>query len=450
MPVTHEENPVSVSGNNRTKQIGETLEWVERAVWTDRMLQTLVKGVKGGVWFSLIDKVYSRQNLEASYRKVRSNGGRSGVDHISVEAFGKRLAEEIEQLHTELREGKYKPQRILRVNIPKPGTSKQRPLGIPRIRDRVVQTALRNVLEPIFEIGFHDQSHGFRPGHNCKDALREVDRLLKDGYLWVVDVDLESYFDTIPHKPLLNMIEEKVADSRILELVRTTLKQEVLSDLGSWTPEMGSPQGAVISPLYSNIYLNPLDYHMSESGYRMVRYADDAVVLCQSKEDAQHALAELQVWTQEKHLKLHPEKTCIVDMISSKGLDFLGYHFESSRHHVGKINRWPRNKSMNKLRENIRKHTKRTNGKSMPEIIKRTNHILRGWFNYYQHSHRYTFSGVDGWVRMRLRSILRKRMKKRGVGKGSDHQRWPNNYFRDLGLFSTVDARASLMQSSMR
>jgi len=239
------------------------------------MLAALEQGVKGGNWYSLMDKVYKVENLTSGFRKVEANKGSAGVDHVTVEMFGDRWIENLQHLSEQLASGQYRPQPIRRVWIPKPGTKEMRPLGIPTVRDRVVQAALRNAIEPIFEREFAAQSYGFRPGRGCKDALRRVDGLLKAGYEWIVDVDLKSYFDTIPHEQLLARIRERVADSKVLDLITAFLKQGVMGGLAGWTPETGTPQGAVISPLLSNIYLNPLDHQMANRGTEMVRYADD-------------------------------------------------------------------------------------------------------------------------------------------------------------------------------
>jgi RNA-directed DNA polymerase len=239
------------------------------------MLTALEDGVKGGKWFSLIDKVSSKANLRASFRKVKANKGSAGVDHVTIEMFEIHLEENLERISRELISGDYQPQAIRRVWIPKAGSRKKRPLGIPTVRDRVVQGALRHVLEPIFEAEFAPESYGFRPGRGAKDALRRVWEWLKDGYTYVVDADLESYYDTIPRGPLLRRMTEQVADGKVLDLVEKYLRQEVMDSAKQWTPERGTPQGAVLSPLLSNIYLNTLDHLMVEKGYRMVRYADD-------------------------------------------------------------------------------------------------------------------------------------------------------------------------------
>jgi len=354
-----------------------------------------------------------------------------------------RREQYLSRLHAMLKEGTYAPQSVKRTWIPKPGSAQKRPLGIPTVRDRVAQTALRNVLEPIFERTFADHSYGFRPGRGCKDALRRVGHLLKSGHHHVVDADLKSYFDSIPHERLLERVEERVSDGRVLDLVRAYLKQGVLDGLERWTPEDGTPQGAVISPLLSNIYLNPLDHFMARQGVEMVRYADDFVLLCRTWSEAEEALEQVRRWVEAQGLTLHPDKTCIVDVREPGGFDFLGYHFERGM-------KWPRKKSMRKLHDSIRVRTRRANGHSLDCIIAKINPILRGWFEYFKHSHWNVFSSVDGWVRMRLRSILRKRAHGKGRGRGKDHQRWPNAYFARLGLFSLQEARARTCQPSKR
>jgi RNA-directed DNA polymerase len=407
------------------------------------MLAALERGVKGGKWFSLIDKVYASENLLAGYKKVKANGGGAGADHETIERYEARMGENLGKLTKELKEGRYQPQAIKRQWIPKAGSGKLRPLGIPTVRDRVAQTALRNVLEPIFEQGFAEQSYGFRPNRGCKDALRRVDELLKKGKTWVVDADLESYFDTIPHTELMKRVEEKVSDGAVQKLVEGYLKQEIMEGMKHWVPEEGSPQGAVISPLLSNIYLNPLDHEMAKKGREMVRYADDFVILSGSREEAEAALEEVREWVEQAGLRLHPEKTRIVDAKERGGFDFLGYHFERGM-------KWPRKKSLKKFKDTIRVKTKRTNGDSLKRIIERVNETARGWFGYFKHSHRTTFTTLDGWIRMRMRSILRKRRGGKGRGRGRDHQRWTNDYFARQGLFSLVTAHAVARQSCSR
>jgi RNA-directed DNA polymerase len=308
-----------------------------------------------------------------------------------------------------------------------------------------VEAALRHVLEPIFEQTFAERSYGFRPGRGTKDALREVERLLRAGYGQVVEADWKSYFDTIPWVRLLERVEEHIADGRVLSLVKAFLSQGVMEQGRLREAKEGTPQGGVISPLLANIYLNALDHHMAREGYAMVRYADDLIILCRSREQAQAALVELQEWTREAGLNLHPDKTGLVDMAEpGAGFDFLGYHFGRTR--KGKLDRWPRSKSLRKFKDSIRQNTRRNNGHSLAQIVQRTNRITRGWFEYFKHSNRWTFPKLDSWVRQRLRSILRRRLHRKGRARGSDHQRWPNAFFAAQGLFSLVQAHAAALQ----
>ena len=438
-----EEQPEAVPA--RATRAGEILlrwGWVESTVWTERMLTALEQGVKGGKWFSLVDKVHPERTLRAAFSQVAANKGAAGVDHVTVKMFDDRLEENLKGLSEDLQSGRYRPQQIRRHYIPKPGSKEKRPLGIPTVRDRVVQTAALMALEPMFEHDFAEHSYGFRPGRGCKDGLRRVDELLKVGCTYIVDADLKSYFDTIPHDRLLALVGHKVSDGRVLSLIESFLKQGVLDGLREWTPEEGSPQGGVISPLLSNIYLNPLDHLMAEQGFEMVRYADDFVILCRSPEEAARALAVVQHWTAEAGLTLHPDKTKIVDATVAS-FDFLGYRF-------AKGTRYPRPKSMQKLKDAIRAKTKRNSGKCLQAIIRDLTPTLRGWFAYFQHCRSFTFTTLDKWIRMRLRSILRRRLRLKGRGRGADHQRWPNAFFAKHGLYSLKAAHALVRQPSPR
>ncbi|MFH1148838.1 MAG: group II intron reverse transcriptase/maturase [Actinomycetota bacterium] len=417
---------------------------MEASVWTERMLAALDRGVKGGRWYSLMDKVRSEDNLRAAFARVKANGGSAGADHQTIEMFGAHLEENLEQLRQELESGTYRPRPARRVWIAKPGRKgEERPLDIPAVRDRVVQTALRHVLEPIFEREFAEHSYGFRPGRGNKDALRRVEQLLKAGKAWVVDADLKNFFGTVSHDILLSRLKEKVSDGKVLELIEAFLKHKVLEGMEGWEPEAGTPQGAVISPLLSNVYLDPLDREMERQGHEMVRYADDLVILSGSEAEARNALAALERWTTSVGLALHPEKTRVVDATEPGGFDFLGYHFERGM-------RWPSAKNLKKLRDKIRAKTKRTNGFSLEVIIWKVNQTLVGWFGYFKHSHWTTFTYLDPWIRMRLRSILRRRKGLVGRGRGADHVRWPNAFFAEQGLFSLVAAHAEASQSAVR
>jgi len=422
--------------------------WTEPSVWTERMLTALETGVKGGKWFSLIDKVWSPANLDAAWHRVQANGGAGGVDHRTVAQFGSRVAQELGALGMALREDRYSPHGVRRVYIPKPGSAEKRPLGIPTVRDRVVQAALRQVLEPIYEATFAPTSYGFRPGRGCRDALREVARHLDAGHLYIVDVDIRKYFDSIPHEALMARVAEQVADERVLRLLRQFLKQGVMEQGQVTDPEAGTPQGGVISPLLANVYLNPLDHLLAAQGCAAVRYADDMVILCRTPAEAEATLELLRHWITAAGLELHPEKTRIVDMAQvGSFFDFLGYRFKRTRH---RLLWFPRPKSLARLRDAVREQTRRTNGRSLAETVRRLNPVLRGWYLYFQHSFANVFPTVDAWVRMRLRSILRKRHHRRGRGRGLDHHRWPNAFFAEQGLFSLAAAHAAACQSVRR
>lgn len=424
-----------------TKQEGEATgirsnrwSWVEPAAWTEPMLEALEHGrVKGGKWFSLIDKIGKTKNLEAALRRVKENKGGAGIDHVTPAVFEREAAANLQRLQNQLQAGTYQPQAIRRVYIPKPGSGEKRPLGIPTVRDRVMQAATRQVIEPIFEHEFKDCSYGFRPGRSSKDALRAVDAKLKEGRTIVVDTDIRNFFGSVKHDTLMALVERRIADSRVLELIRGFLEQRVL-DEPLWEPT-GTPQGAVISPLLANIYLHELDVVMTNAGLEMVRYADDLVVLCRTEDEAEEALGLLRCTLERLSLEMHPEKTRVVNMQHEGArFTFLGYEFVRSGRD-GRLKRYPSKKSEKKLRERIRKHTRRTNRHSLAKIVAGVNPILRGWYEYFRNSSSSAFEATDSWVRARLRSILEKRNHHRNRGHGMAHRRYPNAYFNTNGLF---------------
>ncbi len=415
--------------------------WVEASVWTDRMLAALGNGVRGGKWHSLIDKVYAPQTLWASWRRVAANHGAAGIDRMSVERFEANAEYYLKVLGQELRNRSYKPAPIRRVYIPK-GKGKTRPLGIATVKDRIVQGALKLVLEPIFEKEFLPVSFGFRPQRSCKDALRIVDRGLKDGFTWVVDADLQSYFDTIPKQGLMELVKGRVSDVNALRLLQQFLDQQVIEGLKYWTPTAGTPQGSVISPLMANLYLHDLDKLLSSDEHKYVRFADDFVVMCRTRQEAEKVLVVIQEWVDNHALVLHPDKTRVGNCAEKgQGFEFLGYRFEAGR-------RWSRPKSRKALRDKIRQLTGRTRSGSLESITAELNPILRGWFGYFKHAHRSTFRDVDGFVRRRLRAVLRKREERPGFGRTSiDHRRWPHAFFAQRRLFALQEAFLAASQS---
>lgn len=415
----------------RAKQGAEPRDWswVEASVWTDRMVSALETGVKGGVWYSLMDKVYAADTLAAAWAKVQANGGAAGVDQQSIERFATHAQTYLAALSRALREGDYRPAAIRRVLIPK-GNGGLRPLGIPTVKDRIAQTAVKFVMEPILEAHFHPASFGFRPKRGCRDALRVVDGLVKSGHCFVVDADLKSYFDTIPHDRLMARLKGRISDGRLLALVQGWLDQEIMADCERWTPVGGTPQGAVISPLLANLYLHPLDDLMAAHGLSMVRYADDFVVLCDSLERAREALALIRTFVSENGLTLHPDKTHVGDCrIVGQGFEFLGYRFEAGRRYVRKT-------SLIRLRDRIRAKTRRTSGQGLARTIAALNPVLKGWFGYFKHA-THGLRDVDAFVRRRLRAMLRKQEKRPGNGIcRNDQMRWPNAFFAQAGLFT--------------
>ncbi len=412
----------------------EKWPWIEASIWTDNMLMALKSGVKGRKWFSLIDKVVKPVNLVSAWEKVRRNNGAAGIDKVTIEKFEKSNTRYFGEIISEIGKGTFTPQAVRREFIPK-GGGKLRPLGIPTVKDRVIQAAIKHAIEPIFEIEFLDMSYGFRPGKGAKDALREVDKAIKDGYVWVMDADIQGYFDNIPHDKLMGKVERRISDGKLLRIIESYLTAKIMEEMNEWVPDKGTPQGGVLSPLLANIYLHDLDVIMTQAGFKMFRYADDFVILTKDEESARQAFELVRVWTTEHGLTMHPDKTHIGNcMIQGQGFEFLGYRFESG-------NRQVRKKSLDKFKDKVREKTKRACGKSLNTVIESLNPMLKGWFGYFKHAHEWTFGSLDGWIRRRLRAILRAQEKRPGRGKTfNDHMKWPNNFFKVKGLFSLKDA----------
>ena len=301
-----------------------------------------------------------------------------------------------------------------------------------------MQTALVNVIEPILDHTFHERSFGFRRGRGCHDALRVVEEKLAAGYVYVVDADLKGYFDTIPKDRLLAMVGEQISDRRVLSLIKSYLDQSIMEELRTWTPEAGVPQGAVLSPVLANLYLNPLDHQMSDAGFEMVRYADDFVILCGSLEEAESALELVRQWVESAGLTLHPDKTQVVDSRETS-FSFLGYSFRG---------KWifPRKKSREKLVNKLRELTPRKSGQSLASTIQEINQVTQGWFGYFRHCHWRLFKELDGMIRRRLRRQLLKRHRNNPKRQCRTH-RWPNVYFTERGFWSLREAHFRFAQS---
>jgi RNA-directed DNA polymerase len=384
-------------------------------------------------WYSLYDKVYALSNLERAWKKVRSNRGAGGIDRQTIVNFAEAEEKHLKELHRLLREKQYRPQALRRVYIPK-GNGEERPLGIPAVRDRVVQQALLNILEPIFEPLFHEHSYGFRPGRSTHHAIAQVRRALSEGKEWVIDVDVRKYFDSVNHDLLLDAVNEEVSDGSVLRLLRMFLESGVMED-GVWREtEEGTPQGGVISPLLANIYLNGFDWKMAQAGYEVVRYADDFVVLCRSKEEAEGAYKHIrQIIENELRLQIHPDKTRIL-YHKEGAFDFLGFMIH--RRYL-----WPRIKSLTKFKERVRELTRRQQPRNVREMVRRLNYSLRGFGNYFHVADvKGLFAELDGWIRMRVRCFIERK-------KAVKHQNYriPNAALSALGLVSLLELRTEYL-----
>ena len=371
---------------------------------------------------SLVDKVYQRKNLELAWTRVQRNGGAGGVDGQSLAEFEEVLGEQLDRLGQELRTDTYQPLPVRRQLIPKAGQpGKFRPLGIPTIYDRVCQQALLNRLEPIFEPVFDDASFGYRKGRSAKDALRKIWKELNAGAEWIVDADLKDFFGSVDHDKLLTLVAQRVSDGRVLRLIGGMLKAGVLADGQRLPTEQGTPQGGIVSPLLSNILLTPFDREMRRRGYRLTRYADDWVVTCHTRAEAQRALAEATALLKTLGVTLNAEKTRIVHV--QVGFEFLGYKIKRGTRPLrlapskirsglrsGDLYAYPRQKSIQHFKEQIRQRTRRTAPVSTPILVAQLNPIIRGWGLYYHKAHvRKLFSQLDRWILHRLWSQRFKR-----------------------------------------
>lgn len=401
-------------------------------------------------WHSLIDKVYALRNLQSAWERVRANQGAPGRDGMTVEKFAADAPERLQRLSEDLRAKTYRPQPVRRVFIPKSGGG-QRPLGIPTVRDRIVQQALLQVLEPIFEAQFSARSHGFRPQRGCTTALAVVDQAVQHGYGWVVDADLQSFFDTVDHERLLAAVNEEVADGSVLKLIRRILTAGVsLPETAEVEPtELGTPQGGPLSPLLANVYLHAFDVQMVQAGYGLVRYADDFVIFARSESEATQALELARAILEGQWgLRLHPEKTQVVSV--THGFAFLGYHYFRDSH-TGALRKEVRPKSVQRFRDAIRQRTPRLRGQRKPKVrrltptrlaknqrlqavIRSVNRYLWGWHGYFRavwSAYPETpFRNFDGFIRRRVRSTIT------GCIGNEWNARLPNALLRELGLLS--------------
>ncbi len=371
---------------------------------------------------SLRDKVFRLKNLYDAFEHVKRNKGKAGLDRVSIHQFEQELERNIQSIHLMLKTKRYTPTPVLRDYIPK-GKHGKRPLGIPTVKDRVIQQAFRQIIEPIFEKDFSDNSFGFRPNRSCHDAIRRVEQYKREGYHYVVDADIKAFYDQIPHRLIMQCLCEKIADGWVLSSIENMLKAGVMEDGILYETPKGTPQGGVISPLLANLIGDRIDKELENAGYKFVRYADDFIVMVRKSSDLPKALAFVTEVVEKKlEMELNKDKTELANF--QRGFQFLGFRF---------INRYKgiSQKSMDKLKDNIRQITKRTQGTNLKGVIDTLNPVIRGFVNYFHLADaKKKFRTLDKWIRRRLRSI---KYQRKWV---TDNKRFPNRRFRKMKLLS--------------
>lgn len=416
-------------------------------------------------WYSLVDKIYRKENLELAFKRVKRNKGAPGIDGETVSDFADKIELNIEFLHERLKTNSYEPSPVRRVEIEKPDGG-IRLLGIPTVKDRVVQQAIVNIIEPIFDITFHPSSYGYRPNHSQHDAVAKAERFMnKYGLEHVVDMDLSKCFDTLDHEIMMGAVSERISDGRVLGLIEKFLKSGVMHSNNFTKTEVGSPQGGVISPLLSNIYLNQFDQKMMSKGVRIVRYADDILIFAKDKKTAGNYKAyATKILEEELKLKVNNKKTKLTNV--HEGVEFLGFVIYSKT-----LSANP--KRIKRFKDKVRKITKRNSGRKLEAIIKELNPVIRGWMNYYRVANIENFTkSFMGWLRRRLRMVkmkqwktykaMHKEMRKLGIkGNGLKmavtkwknsnvhiiHQILPNQYFEELGLIDMYKYEVGLLSN---
>ncbi len=381
---------------------------------------------KKRTYYTLKDKILRRRNMKIAEHEVFINKGSAGVDGVTVEEFRNNYKMNMLELRRQLMEDRYEAPPVLRVMIPK-GDGRERPLGIPTVKDRIAQSIVKRIMEPIFEKIFCDCSYGFRPGRSQIDAINKIEEYREQGYKWVLDADIKGYFDNIDHNLLMEFITERINDGWVLRMIESWLTAGVMTDEGIKPSTKGTPQGGVISPLLANIYLHQFDREMTSRGYKVVRFADDFVVLTKSKRKAKRALEVVKEIVEERlKLTLHPEKTVITNF--GEGFVFLGFEFIAWRY------KRPRKKALKAFKDKVRKVTRRNQPWDVGFIIRELNPKIVGWGNYFGHGNvKKLFRRLDKWIRMRLRSYIEK---KKAVK--HQNQRIPNAVFQQKGLKSLL------------
>lgn len=416
-------------------------------------------------WYSLIDKIYRQENLEQAFKRVKRNNGAPGIDGETVADFADKAELNMKFLHERLKTNTYVPSAVRRVEIEKLDGGK-RLLGIPTVKDRVVQQAIVNIIEPIFDPTFHPSSYGYRPKHSQHQAVAKAERFMnKYGLEHVVDMDLSKCFDTLDHEMIIRTVSERISDGRVLDLIKKFLKSGVMDRENFCETEIGSPQGGVISPLISNIYLNQFDQKMMSKGIRIVRYADDILIFAKDKKTAGNYRAyATKILEEELKLTVNEMKTNLTNV--NEGVNFLGFVIRSKTLGVHP-------KRIKRLKDKIRRITKRNAGRKFINVIKELNPVLRGWMNYYRVANIKGFvRDLMSWIRRRLRMVkmkqwktykaMHKEMRKLGIkGNGLKmavakwknsnvhiiHQILPNQYFEDLGLVDLHEYEVGLLSN---
>lgn len=416
-------------------------------------------------WYSLNDKIYQKENLELAFKHVKRNNGAPGIDGETVSDYEANLELNTEFLHERLKTNSYEPSPVRRVEIEKPEGG-VRLLGIPTVKDRVVQQAIVNIIEPIFDKTFHPSSYGYRPNHSQHQAVAKAERFMnKYGLEHVVDMDLSKCFDTLDHEIMIKAVSEQISDGRVLDLIRKLLKAGIMHSDNFIKTEVGSPQGSVCSPLLSNIYLNQFDQKMMSKGIRIVRYADDILIFAKDKKTAgDYKAYATKVLEEELKLKVNKEKTKLTSV--HEGVEFLGFVIRNKTIGVNP-------KRIKRFKDKIRRITRRNSGRKLENIIKELNPVLRGWMNYYRVANiKGLIRDLMGWIRRRLRMVkirqwktykaMHKEMRKLGIkGNGLKmavrkwknsnthiiHQILPNKYFEDLGLIDMQKYKVGLLSN---
>jgi len=436
-----------MTGASRSNNPTEKVRQLQRRLFTSAKVSPRRR------FHALYDRIWRGDVLLEAWRRVRSNGGAAGVDRETLAMIEERGVEGfLSEIQDRLRTGTYWPHPVRRQYIPKPD-GRRRPLGIPTVRDRVVQMAAKLVMEPIFEADFEGCSYGFRPRRSATDALERIRLVGGRGHYHVVDADIQGYFDAIDHDVLMEQVERRICDRRVLKLLRQWLRAGVMEAGEARASTLGSPQGGVISPLLANIYLHVLDTVWQRRGQHLgvlVRYADDFVILCRRRSQANEALRRVRTLLGHLKLKLHPEKTKVVELgLGKAGFEFLGCYLRIVRSHFkGKryLFRWPSQKSMKSLRTKVKALTdrrRRSRMKDIREVIADLNPVLRGWGNYFRTGNASKkFAEVDFYVWQRLTRLLAKVRKRRGIPLAwrtrAMRRDWPRAAFEALGLHRLI------------